>query len=235
MSEEVVTEVPTEVQDATPATTAQEPVESVQQSGTEQATEKPVEQPKPKSDWVQRRIDQLVKEKHEATRRAEDAESRLRQSETPTEPAQQSMSRTEIEKAAEQLVKQREFDSACNKVFEAGKSEFSDFEDSLKTFSMLGGAPRDFLETLTALDNGHKVLRHLGNNPELAEKLLNLSPVKQAVELAKLDNSLASQVKTQTKAPPPINPLGGKSVSVDPSEFKTTAEYIEWRRKQKQR
>jgi hypothetical protein len=234
MSEEVIsTEAPAAVETVTPTEQVQTPESTAQTSGTEQTevAEKPKDSA-PKSDWVQRRIDQLTREKHEAHRRAEEAEARARQFEThqPTETPSGSVPRAEIEKAAAQLIKQREFDSACNSVFEAGKKEFPDFDSSLKTFQMLGGAPVEFLEAVTSLDNGHKVLHHLGANPEAAERLLGMSPLKMALELARLETTL-NQAKPVSKAPAPITPVGGKASPVEPDEFKSTAEYIAWRKK----
>lgn len=235
--EEVIAAVaPTEAAHVTPTEQVQAPAENVQQSGTEQtAVEEAKTDSKPKGDWVQRRIDQLTREKHEAIRRADEAETRARQNDAQTiETPAGHVPRQEIERAAAQMLKQRDFDSACNRVFEAGKAEFPDFDASLKTFQMLGGVPAEFLEAVTSLDHGHKVISHLGANPEAAERILSLPPLKMALELARLEASLGqSKPKPVSQVPAPITPVGGKSSLVEPEEFKTTADYIAFRKKQR--
>lgn len=190
---------------------------------------------KPKNDWVQRRIDQLTREKHEEKRQREALEAQLRTYQQPTQgqqPTNQPAGQTDVMKAAEQILKQRDFDAACNKVFDAGKTEFSDWDSSLRTFQMLGGAPAEFLEAVTTMDGGHKVLHHLGQNPEEAERLLSLPPLRMALELARIESAVG-QVKPPpvSNAPAPITPVGGKSAPVEPEEFASTADYIAWKKR----
>ncbi|MCA8326172.1 hypothetical protein [Burkholderia cepacia] len=214
---------------------AHEPAETSTAPGTEQpanATEQP-QQEKPKNDWVQRRIDQLTREKHEEKRRCEALEARLRELQPDaTTTTAQPMTAEQIRAEAARLVAQEKFDAACNKVFDAGKTEFPDWDTSLRTFQMLGGASQDFLEAVTSMDAGHKVLHHLGQNPEEAERLLSLPPLRMALELARLETTVG-QVKPKpvSNAPAPINPVGGRSAPVEPEEFATTAEQIAWWKK----
>ena len=223
------------VETVTPTEQVQTP-ETAQTAGTEQtsATEEPAKDSAPaKGDWVQRRIDQLTREKYDANRRAEDAESRARQYAPPQQPeAEAPMTRQAVEQAAVELVKRRDFDSACNEVFKAGKSEFPDFESSLNTFAMLGGATPDLLEAITSMENGHRVLQHLGKDPEAAERLLAMPPLKMALALAKLESTLGqAKPVSASKAPSPISPVGSKSAPVEPAEFASTGDYIAWRKK----
>jgi hypothetical protein len=101
------------------------------------------------------------------------------------------MTADDIKAEARRLVQQERFDEACNKTFEAGKKDFPDFEQSLRTFGMLGGAPQEFLEAVTSMDGGHKVIHHLGANPEEAERLLSLPPLRMAMELTRIEASLS--------------------------------------------
>jgi hypothetical protein len=218
---------------------AQQPAEVSTEPGAEQSTQA-AEQPqqeKPKSDWVQRRIDQLTREKHEEKRQREALEAQLRQLQPQTEhqPGQQ-MTPDQIRAEAKRLIQQEKFDEACNSVFDAGKKEFSaEWDSSLRTFQMLGGAPAEFLEAVTAMDNGHKVLHALGQDPEAAERVLSLPPLRMALELARLEAKVAQATppKQVSKAPAPITPVGGKSAPVEPAEFGSTAEYIAWKKRNK--
>lgn len=214
---------------------AQQPADVSTEPGAEQtaAAVEPAAQEKPKNDWVQRRIDQLTREKHEALRRANDAEARANQGQQNGEQSQaKPMTRDEIRAEAKLMLQQEKFDDACNKVFDAGKTEFPDWDSSLRTFQMLGGASPDFLEAVTAMDAGHKVLHHLGQNPEVAERLLSLPPLRMAYELARLETTVGhTKPKPVSNAPAPINPIGGRSAPVEPEEFASTAEQIAWWKK----
>lgn len=217
---------------------AQQPAEVSSEPGAEQTAQQDeaTQQDKPKNDWVQRRIDQLTREKFEERRQREAIEARLRQYETQQSSVDQSqsgnqpMTADQIRAEAKRLVQQERFDEACNKTFEAGKKDFPDFEQSLRTFGMLGGAPQEFLEAVTSMDLGHRVIHHLGQNPEAAERLLSLPPLRMAMELTRLETSLSKAVPPVSKAPPPISPVGGRAAPAEPSEFASTEEYAAWRR-----
>lgn len=218
---------------------AQLPAEVSTEPGAGQTAVEPTEQTqqeKPKNDWVQRRIDQLTREKHEEKRQREALEQQLRQYQQPADnsqqPQQRQMSADEVRAEAKRLIQQEKFDDACNKVFDAGKTEFADWDSSLRTFQMLGGASPEFLEAVTAMDAGHKVLHHLGQNPEVAERLLSLPPLRMALELARLESTVGqAKPKPVSNAPAPINPIGGRSAPVEPEEFATAAEQIAWWKK----
>jgi hypothetical protein len=220
---------------------AQQPAEVSTEPGAGQAAEQGEQQPqqqqeKPKSDWVQRRIDQLTREKHEERRQREALEAQLRQYQQPAETSQQTpqrqMSADEVRAEAKRLIQEEKFNEACNRVFDAGKTEFPDWDSSLRTFQMLGGASPEFLEAVTAMDAGHKVLHHLGQNPETAERLLSLPPLRMALELARLESTVGqAKPKPVSQAPDPITPIGGRSAPVEPPEFATTAEQIAWWKK----
>lgn len=220
---------------------AQQPAEVVSEPGAEQTAEvveQSQEAPKPKNDWVQRRIDQLTREKHEEKRQREALEAQLRQLQPQdTTQSGQAMTPDQIRAEAKRLIQQEKFDEACNSVFDAGKKEFSaEWDSSLRTFQMLGGAPAEFLEAITSMDHGHKVLHALGQEPETAERVLSLPPLRMALELARLEAKVGASAPTPkpvSKAPAPITPVGGKSAPVEPSEFASTAEYIAWKKRNK--
>jgi hypothetical protein len=220
---------------------AQLPAEVSTEPGAEQnaeVVEQSQEQQKPKNDWVQRRIDQLTREKHEEKRQREALEARLRelQPQDTTQPGQ-ALTPDQIRAEAKRLIEQERFDEACNKVFDAGKGEYGgDWDSSLRTFQMLGGASPDFLQAITSMDHGHKVLHALGQDPETAERVLSLPPLRMALELARLEAKVSASAPTPkpvSKAPAPITPVGGKSAPVEPSEFASTADYIAWKKRNK--
>ncbi len=149
------------------------------------------------------------------------------------------MSETEIEaraqKRAEEISRVNAFNKACNDIAEAGKSEFNDFDDALKNFSMLGGIPTPMLETLTEMPNAHKVLRAIGKDPELAEKVLKMTPMKMAMELARIESGLEKPAmpKPVSTAPKPIIPIDSGARGEEDPEKMSTAQWIQWREKNK--
>lgn len=59
-------------------------------------------------------------------------------------------------------------------------------------------------------DNGTDVLYQLCKNPTLLDSLMKMSPFQQGRELIRLEGlSSAPQTKRETKAPAPMNPVGG--------------------------
>lgn len=202
---------------------------------TAESTEKPQEAPKPKTDWAQRRIDQLTREKYEAKRQQDALAQELAQyrktADNQAAPAAEDIPRM-VQEQARQLVAQEKFNDACNKVFQAGVKESPDFEQNLKTLQSVGEIKPDFLEAITEMDAGHRVLNHLGANPELAESILSLPPLKQAMALSKLEATLGKPTPAPvSNFPAPITPVGSRAAPVDPESFATTAEYIAWRNK----
>lgn len=216
---------------------AQTPADTSTESGTEQTaqgTEQPQEAPKPKTDWAQRRIDQLTREKHEERRQREALAAELAQFRQPTEQQQQPGQQQDIDQLVEQRaaakIADQNFNQACNRVFQEGVNADPNFEANLRVLQSVGDISRDFLEVVTDMDEGHKVLNHLGANPDEADRILSLPPLKQARELAKIEASLGKPAAAApvSKAPAPITPVGSKAAPATPESFATTADYIAW-------
>jgi hypothetical protein len=201
---------------------------------TEQAPEEPEEEaPKPKhKPWFQERIDQLTREKHDERRNREALEARLSALEAdPAAPKPVADVDALAAKKAEQIVQQRQFDDKCNEVYNTGKQEFSDFDETIANFSMLGGIPVPVLEAVNQLPDSHKILYSLGQNMDEATRILNLAPVPMALALAKLS---MSPVKTKpvSNAPPPIRTIDGSTRGEKDPEKMSMDEWMKWREDQ---
>lgn len=224
---------PTETEQA--QTLAQTSTES-STGQTAQGTEQPQEAPKPKTDWAQRRIDQLTREKHEERRQREALAAQLAQFQQPAEQQQQPGQPQDIDQLVEQRaaakIADQNFNQACNRVFQEGVKADPNFEANLRTLQSVGEISRDFLEVVTDMENGHQVLNHLGAHPDEADAILSLPPLKQARALAKLEATLGKPAAAApvSKAPAPITPVGSKAAPVAPDSFASTADYIAWRR-----
>jgi hypothetical protein len=188
---------------------------------------------KPKVDNVQRRIDEITRKRHEEVSRersrADAAERELAALRQPkTDETQQTTVRPEDidrianEKAA-QIVSKQTFDAKCAALVDNGSKEFG--EDFDKAVARLGslqaivddkGEFTDFAKLVVDTDEPHKMLKHLGDNPDEAARILNLSPTQQAREIGRLEARLSTQpaaTREISKAPPPPSHVGSRNAS----------------------
>lgn len=88
-------------------------------------------------------------------------------------------------------------------------------------------------DALLDSDKGPELAYHMARNPEFADRLNRMSPTKAALELGRLELSLAAPAKPATKAPPPANPIRpSTTLSPDPAKM-SMDEYVKWRAAQR--
>lgn len=219
-------------QEAEQAQEAEQSTEAAAVQEAEQQEESPKQTKLPES--VQRRINELTREKHEVRRQLEaqqqqiDTYRRLMESQGTEQPQnpQQAQDPTVI---AHQIVKQQQFDQACNAVYESGKAEYQDFDQAISNLAVLGVQP-DFLEAVTAMDKPAAVLYALAADLDAAARIMSLPPVLQGRELERLALKASTPKSIPvSKAPAPITPVDGKaSVESDPEKM-STSEWMAWR------
>lgn len=189
------------------------------------------EQKPEKMDWRERRrIEETNKRKAAeaelATARAELAKLRG----APAEQAQPNNGalKTEAEIRAEAIqqakaelameAQQEAFHKATGRVLEAGRADYPDFDakraEMITYFGDHLAQRPDFFEAIVDLDNGHDVFYALAKDPEQAEQILTMPPVKMALKLSQLSSSIAKPTATAapkpiSRAPAPITPVGG--------------------------
>lgn len=201
-------------------------------AGEEQTEEKPKQKP-----WFQRRIDELTRQRYEAERRAEAALQLLQGKGEGEEPKPgEKLSEAEVERRAlakaQELAAEQAFNQECNRIYEAGVKAFSDFDDAIQNFRMLGGLTPPMIEAAAATDMPEKVLYELGSNPDEAERIIKMTPTRMGVELAKLAQKLSAPKPAVSKAPPPIKPVDGAGKGEKDPDKMSDAEWMEWRNKQ---
>ena len=232
--EQQATQAPTEAPAEQPEGTTQPPAEA----GAEEASPPSTQEPAP---WARKRIDDLTREKHEAKRRADELEARVREMEAAQTAGRHATDDAEIDRLAReratQIAAEQRFNDACNRVYESGKTEFQDFDQKLATLTQnLGNLNITTLSALVEVDNPHKVLYHLGTDLNEAARILSLPPLKQAMELAKIGNNMSNTpTKPASKAPAPITPKVGVGGGAQPdiySDKLSTSEWMELRNKQ---
>lgn len=181
---------------------------------------------------AERRIAQLTAEKREMERRLAALEQKPAETPTPSEPKREDFADyeqyieakaeykaiqaaerklSEAEKAnrqaaerAQETAQQRAFTEARDAVIDRGTELYDDFE-AVTTNEELPITPV-MADALLSSEKGHELWYHLGKNPEVAERIAGLHPVKQIYELGRLDAQIAGG-KRASAAPRPIDPV----------------------------
>jgi len=139
---------------------------------------------------------------------------------------------------AEQRIVQREFTQKVDTIYQAGKGEFSDFDQAVDNLALASGDQRrsaELLKIAAELPDTHKVLYWLGKdeNFDEAARIAALPATKMAIELTRLSGTVGkSLAKPVSNAPAPITPVDGSSAPIekDPEKM-STDEWMAWRNK----
>ena len=150
----------------------------------------------------------------------------------------ENITETEINRRAAQLADVRVFNEKCDAIAAKGEQEFPTFKAALGNLHAVGALGPNvspaFLQTVAELPEAHKLLNHLGNNPDEAARIASLPQIKMALELAKIETTL-NKPKEVSKAPAPIKPVtgtgGGNGDLADPAL--SMAEFSKIREKQR--
>jgi hypothetical protein len=208
----------------------------------EVAAEPAAPQAPPEEDWREKRIRVLTAQKAAEAERVRQLEERLEaltraqtqntQATGTAAPAAPAAPQTDMEAAVAAEVARRQFDEACNTTYSNGKAKFQDFDDAVKGFSLIGGAPRPFLEAVTALDHGADVFYALGKDPGEAIRIIGLPPAKQAIELARMEAKLTAPPppKPVSRAPSPISPIAPGNEIDENAEPDVDVDPVRWAR-----
>lgn len=242
MTDEVITSAAPETTTTAPVTTTETTAPAEVVAST---TAEPVAEEIKKTPWFQTRIDHLTREKHEARREADDLRRQLTERASAPNETQNLGSQIDpvsiqrmADERANQIVKEQNFNQACNRVYDSGKKELgADFDAAIQNFNMLGGLSSHpaLVEAATLLPEGHKILHHLGTNLEEAARIISLPPMQMALAIS----DIQSKVRTSniSSAPAPIKPLGssGSTSTVqgpdDNGNFANQEAYKAWRAK----
>lgn len=229
------------------------PEQNAPETGKEQPAEEAAkpdgepEKPEEKKDpWYLRRIHQQTAKIADISRQAEqlarekaDLEARIAGNGDPENPDQQKhLTPAELDRLIEHRAQERatvqSFNQACDKTYETGKSEFSDFDTAIQNLRMMDAMRPEVIQTVldaTGAD-AHKALYALGKNPEEAERVLSLSPIRMAVELAKIAAQEPERPKPPlSSAPDPIKPVSGSAKSEGDPDKMSMSEWMAWRDK----
>jgi hypothetical protein len=231
---------------AAPSTGTEQPAEDAapaeeQANAEKQQPEEPTEdKPEKKTPWFVERIAKQREELARERQQREELNARLaameqqfqgqqnpdqQQQRMPSQAELQQMVRAEATRIAEAQAYQSKLVSFDN----AGRKDFPDFVDRCNTIASLGAAENPvFMQAVTSMDDGHKVVAQLAENPQKAMEILSLPPVAMAVALARYaNNTPAPKPPPVSTAPKPVKPISG-AAKVDPDL--TKASDSEWYR-----
>lgn len=231
---------------AAPSTGTEQPAEDAapaeeQANAEKQQPEEPTEdKPEKKTPWFVERIAKQREELAKERQQREELNARLaafeqqlqgqqntdqQQLRMPSQAELQQMVRAEATRIAEAQAYQSKLVSFDN----AGRKDFPDFVDRCNTIASLGAAENPvFMQAVTSMDDGHKVVAQLAENPQKAIEILSLPPVAMAVALARYaNNTPAPKPPPVSTAPKPVKPISG-AAKVDPDL--TKASDSEWYR-----
>jgi len=121
--------------------------------------------------------------------------------------------------------------------FDNVRDKYEDFDELVQKEPKDGGPAisREMLETINEVENSGEVAYALAKDVSNSFRIANLKPIKQALEIEKLSRKLAKEIKSSpnedttkkaTKAPEPINALGGGEVPV--TGLKEAANYKDY-------
>lgn len=132
------------------------------------------------------------------------------------------------------------FNQKCNTVELTGTKSFgaaawAAAKNALALLDDEGVIPMDLLTPALETEHPHRILLALGQDPELAERLLAMNPVKRAMEIARMDTTPPPPPR-RSAAPPPVDPIRGRppvsSSSALPSDRDSDAEWLRKRNAQ---
>jgi len=211
-------------------------------------------------EWAQKQMAQQAFEAREAKRRAEAAEAELAKLRQPAQaeatqadaaaaqqnaPAGGYRSEADFNAAVQAEANRRaqaetqaraaaEFDAACNTAYTKGKAAFNDdFDAAVQNLQQVGFMSPDMLQFVLEADDPSKVLFELGSDPDRAVNLMNLTPAKRAIEIAKMTVPAPGKPTPLSRAPRPVDTVEGSArPSTEPADNDDDATWFSKRNEQ---
>lgn len=143
---------------------------------------------------------------------------------------------TAVQAEANRRVAVQEFNAKCNAVEDKGSKAFgakwNTAKSQLGILDDEGRIPLELLSTALETDDPAKVLFELGSDIEKATEFMAMTPLRRAIAMAKIADAKAP-VRQQSRAPAPVDPIGGKGSGDDKPSDRDSDE--EWNRKEEAR
>jgi len=201
--------------------------------------------------WYQQRINELSRSRGDEQRGRQQAERerdelRAKVQPDPNAPpdpaAERRFTQADVDRLSkiqgQQIADGQVHQAAVNRTMEAGKAEYTQlaFNAACNALADVGATERpEFLALVADLPNGHDVLHRLGTDPAEAIRILGLPSLRMAAEIGRISAAekvapAAAAPKAVSKAPPPVEPVGGggsSATETDPDKM-TPGQYAAW-------
>lgn len=252
-----VPELPTETPEVTPEPETAEPEKDEE---AEPQTEDSSDEPPKKAKGVQKRIDELVRQREEyRTLFEQERQERARMFEMMQKPQKEATGKPEISQFEDhdqylealadwkvkahleeegrrraELERQRQAEqqnTAFRERLAKAADKYDDFHSVVTADVQVSSAVG---EAIKDSDVGPDLMYFLGKNPDEARRISALNPVAAVREIgrieARIEEASKPKPKPFSKAPEPVKPLGGKEVVSKRPEEMSMSEYVAWRR-----
>lgn len=218
----------------TPEVEASEVIEVESQDQTEDEADKALKR-------MQRRIDKRTADVYRERGRAEALAQRVAELEAKSGLEDRPQEQSDPRVLAKEIARVERFSDQANSIVNEGTKAYPDYMVALKElarevgdFVKPNGAPSSFMEVvLEVVDKPSAVLYHLGKNPDLAEELADLSPLKLAKRLDRIERELTDKSTPKpSSAPKPLDPVKPKASDSGLSSDLSTDEWMRRREKE---
>jgi hypothetical protein len=212
------------------------PASSDPATGTDQTETNSVEpqttEP-PKKDWRDNIIAKTAYEAREAKRQNEVLAAQLRQyqQQQPAQPTPEGfVPIAEVEARAAEFAKATKLADDCNAIADYGARHVAGWETASGNFQLMGVIPDAVLEVIAdqGKEAGARLYAQLGNNPNEAQRIFAMSPVRMGAAIERMANP--TETVAVSKAPPPITPItpGSAARSSDEPDEKDAPAWTKW-------
>jgi hypothetical protein len=138
---------------------------------------------------------------------------------------------------AAQMRQAEKLGESVDGMIERGRSGIDGFDakvlalaEELPLYDMRTNSPTPALLALVECDAPEKVIAYLGENPDVAAELADLSPTRLARRLAQIEQQVAKpQSRLPSSAPKPLEPVKPAAASSVPDPAKDPAGWRKWR------
>ena len=186
---------------------------------------------------IHRRIEQQTQEQKQAEARQEPQRESFRDDDAYDQARRDAEAERKADEKLAQRAKAKEADDRNEKFLEkaeAASERYPDFQTVISNPSL--AINEGMAEFISESDTGADVAYYLGKNPMTATRIAQMSPMKAARELVRIESELAARPKaTSSKAPPPIEPVGNRGNASESALPSDSDDIATWMRKERAR
>lgn len=211
---------------------------------------------------VQKRIDKLTKARYEEKRRADLAEEKLQALQKNEPSGSESAGKPSVDqyedydeyiealvdwkadarsghskrtqelrtRADSEADRELTLNATAESLITAGEAKYNDFKE------VAGSAPisDDVIIALGDSPLAADIAYYLGHNPQIAQQITSLSPVRLGRAIVEIEQELSASAQQRVKpsnAPAPITPIGARGKTTKAPQDMSDSEFDEWRAK----